>query len=61
MTSTSSCPRRVSPNGDIQGVRLEVGQAAEVEIAMQLSAVQEQITVAGDAGTVDVLDSGVGP
>ena len=43
----------------LQGVRLEVGQAAEVEIAMQLSAVQEQVTVAGDAGTVNVLDSGV--
>ena len=44
----------------IQGIRLEVGQAAEVEIPLQLSAVQEQITVAGDAGTVDVLGSLVG-
>ena len=43
----------------LQGVRLEVGQAAEVEIAMQLSAVQEQVTVAGDAGTVNVLDAGL--
>ena len=44
----------------IRGVRLEVGQSAEVEIALQLSAVQEQVTVAGDAGTVNVLNSGVG-
>ena len=44
----------------IQGIRLEVGQAAEVEIPLQLSAVQEQIIVAGDAGTVDVLGSIVG-
>jgi hypothetical protein len=44
----------------IQGIRLEVGQAAEVEIPLQLSPVQEQITVAGDAGTVNVLGSVVG-
>jgi outer membrane receptor protein involved in Fe transport len=44
----------------IQGIRLEVGQAAEVEIPLQLSAVQEQIIVAGDAGTVNVLGSVVG-
>ena len=44
----------------IQGIRLEVGQAAEVEIPLQLSTVQELITVAGDAGTVDVLGSVVG-
>jgi hypothetical protein len=44
----------------IQGIRLEVGQAAEVEVPLQLSAVQELITVAGDAGTVDVLGSVVG-
>jgi outer membrane receptor protein involved in Fe transport len=44
----------------VAGVRLEVGQAAEVEIGLQLSPVQEQITVAGDAGSVDVLSSVVG-
>lgn len=44
----------------IQAIRLEVGQAAEVEIPLQLSAVQEQISVAGDAGTVNVLGSVVG-
>ena len=44
----------------IPGIRLEVGQAAEVEIVLQLSAVEEQITVAGDAGTVNVLSSVVG-
>ena len=42
------------------GLRLEVGQAAAVEIVLRLSAVTEQITVAGDAGTVDVLGSVVG-
>ena len=44
----------------IQGIRLEVGQAAEVDIALQLSAVAEQVVVAGDAGTVNVLGSVVG-
>lgn len=44
----------------IQGIRLEVGHTAEVEIPLRLSAIAEQITVAGDAGTVDVLGSLVG-
>jgi hypothetical protein len=44
----------------IQGVRLEVGQAAEVEIRLELSGVQEQVTVAGGAGTVNILGSVVG-
>ena len=44
----------------VSAVRLEVGQTAEVEIPLQLSTVREQITVAGDAGTVDVLGSMVG-
>ena len=44
----------------ISGIRLEVGQAAEVEIPLQLSGVQEELTVAGGAGTVDVLSSGIG-
>ena len=44
----------------IAGVRLEVGQAAEVEVPLQISAVREELTVAGGAGTVDVLGSVVG-
>ena len=44
----------------IKAVRLEVGQAAELEIALQLSSVEQQVTVAGDAGTVNVLSSVVG-
>ena len=44
----------------ISGIRLEVGQSAEVEVPLQISAVQERLTVAGDAGTVDVLGSVVG-
>ena len=44
----------------VTGVRLEVGQAAEVDVPLQLSAVEEQLTVAGDAGSVDVLGSVVG-
>jgi hypothetical protein len=44
----------------VQGISLEVGQSAEVEVVLQLSAVQEQVTVAGDVGTVDVLGSVVG-
>jgi hypothetical protein len=44
----------------IQTIRLEVGQAAEVDIALQLSSVAEQVVVAGDAGTVNVLGSVVG-
>jgi hypothetical protein len=44
----------------LTGVRLEVGQAAEVEVPLQPAPVQEQLTVAGDAGTVDVLGSVVG-
>jgi len=44
----------------LRGVRLEVGQAAELEIALQLSGVEQRITVAGDAGTVNVLSSVVG-
>jgi hypothetical protein len=44
----------------VTGVRLEVGQAAEVDVPLQLSAVEEELTVAGDAGSVDVLGSVVG-
>ena len=44
----------------IDGVRLEVGRAAEVDVVLQVSGVQETVTVSGDAGTVDVLGSVVG-
>jgi hypothetical protein len=44
----------------VQGIHLEVGQAAQVDVDLQLSAVQEAIIVAGDAGTVNVLSSVVG-
>jgi hypothetical protein len=44
----------------IRSVRLEVGQSAEVEVGFELSVVTEQVIVAGDAGTVDVLQSVVG-
>jgi hypothetical protein len=44
----------------VTGVRLEVGQAAEIEVPLQVSAVAEELTVAGDAGSVDVLGSVVG-
>ena len=41
-------------------MRLEVGQAAEVEVPLQLSPIEERLTVSGDAGSVDVLGSSVG-
>jgi hypothetical protein len=44
----------------VQGIHLEVGQAAEVDIDLRLSSVEEHVTVAGDAGTVNVLSSVVG-
>ncbi len=44
----------------VEGIHLEVGQSAEVAIDLHLSAVREQVTVAGDAGTVNVLSSVVG-
>ncbi len=44
----------------IEGIRLEVGQAAEVEVPLQISAVEERVLVAGDAGSVTVLGSVVG-
>lgn len=43
----------------IAGIHLEVGQAAEVAVDLRLSGVEERITVAGDAGTVNVLGSAV--
>jgi hypothetical protein len=44
----------------IEDVQLEVGQAAEIEIKLQLAALEEQTTVTGSAGTVNVLTSVVG-
>ena len=44
----------------VQGIHLEVGQAAEIEVDLRLSPVEERITVAGDAGTVNILSSVVG-
>jgi hypothetical protein len=44
----------------IPNVRLEVGQAAEITVDLQLAAVEEQATVTGAAGAVDVLTSVVG-
>ena len=44
----------------VQGIHLEVGQAAQVDVELQLSAVREAVTVAGDAGSVNVLSSVVG-
>ena len=44
----------------ITGLLLEVGHAVDVEVPLQISPVEEQLTVAGDAGTVDLLTSDVG-
>ena len=54
VTAAGFAERRIS------GIRLEVGQAAKVEVPLQLSAIEEQLTVAGDADSVDVLGSLVG-
>jgi hypothetical protein len=44
----------------VSGLQLEVGRAARLEVALQISPVQEKVIVAGDAGSVDVLTSAVG-
>lgn len=44
----------------VPGIQLEVGQAAQVEVELQISAVQQEVTVAGNAGTVNVVSSVVG-
>lgn len=44
----------------VEGIRLEVGQTVEVDVALQLEGVQEEIAVAGEAGLVDVTGSVVG-
>jgi hypothetical protein len=43
----------------VEAVHLEVGQAAEMDIELSVSGVEEQVTVAGGAGTVNVLGSAV--
>jgi hypothetical protein len=54
VTASGFAERRVS---DIQ---LEVGRTAELDITLQVEGVAEKVTVAGNAGTVDVLGSVVG-
>jgi hypothetical protein len=44
----------------LDGLALEVGRVLDVEIALQLSALEERVTVAGAAGAVDVVGSDVG-
>lgn len=44
----------------VEGIHLEVGQSAAVDVELRLSPVEERVTVAGDAGTVNVLSSVVG-
>ena len=44
----------------IENIQLEVGRAAEIAVDLQLAGVEEQATVSGAVGTVDVLTSVVG-
>jgi hypothetical protein len=44
----------------VAGIQLEVGRAAEVVVELHLAAIEEKVTVTGDAGRVDVLQSVVG-
>jgi len=44
----------------VAGVALPVGQSVEIDVTLQVSGVEELVTVAGTAGTVDVLGSVVG-
>ncbi len=44
----------------IEGLVFEVGDVQDLEITLQLSNVKEAITVAGSAGTVDVVGSTIG-
>ncbi len=41
----------------VADIRLEVGQAAEVDVRLRLTALREAVTVSGAASTVDVIDS----
>lgn len=44
----------------VSGLTLEVGHTVEVEVVLQVQSVEEQVTVAGTAGAVDVVGSEVG-
>jgi Carboxypeptidase regulatory-like domain len=44
----------------VRGIQLEVGRTAEIEIDLQVEGVTERVTVAGNAGAVEVLGSVVG-
>jgi outer membrane receptor protein involved in Fe transport len=44
----------------LDAVGLEVGQVADANVRLQLSRIEERVTVAGSAGKVDVLGSEVG-
>ena len=44
----------------IDGLVLEIGDVLDLDITLQLSNVREEITVAGGAGAVDVIESDVG-
>jgi hypothetical protein len=44
----------------VQALTLEVGAVADVEIVLELSNVEERVTVAGAAGNVDIVGSEVG-
>lgn len=44
----------------ITGLSFEVGRVVDVTVPLQISRVEERVTVAGSAGTVDVVGSEVG-
>ena len=44
----------------IEAMVLEVGSVVDLDVTLQLSKIQEQITVSGAAGTVDIVTSDVG-
>ena len=44
----------------VPAVRLEVGTAAAIDVVLEISGIEQEVTVAGDAGSVDVLGSVVG-
>jgi Carboxypeptidase regulatory-like domain len=54
VTATGFAEHRVA------GIQLEVGRTAEIGIELQVEGVSERLTVAGNAGTVDISSSVVG-
>ncbi len=44
----------------LKGLVIEVGGVLDLEIALQISSLQEEITVAGTAGAVDIVGSDIG-